>query len=155
MYSQDTFCPSYPSCVRWQVYKHCLHPPQKKTLTSTAAHVAQQLGLPKNPHKLYIFCRRTCLSHSGVFEINAHYGKIKNVVETPYPSFNVDGLDSLCFVFWLWAFISLKVPLPLDSSSQHWKGGHGGLRWRLGLWMGVYFENTGSDEQGLVADWHL
>ena len=62
MYSQDTFCPCYPSCLRWQVYKHCLHPPQKKTLTSTAAHVAQQLGLPKNQHVVYFLQKDMSIS---------------------------------------------------------------------------------------------
>ena len=50
---KDTFCPTCPSCLRWQVYKHCLHPLQKKTLASTAAHVAQQLRLQKNTSCLF------------------------------------------------------------------------------------------------------
>ena len=154
MYSRDTFCPSYPSCLRWQVYKHCLHPPQKKTLTSTAAHVAQQLGLPKNQQVVY-FCRRTCLSHSGVFEINAHFENTIIVEEPPHPSFNVDGLDSLCFVLRLWAFISPKVPLHRTHPVNIEKGCTGGLKWCLGLWMGVYFEHTGTDKQGLIGDWYL
>ena len=63
-------------------------------------------------HKLFIFWRRTCLAHSGVFEINAHFKKYHSCCRTPAPQFQ-------CCWSWLSVFCFLTLGAYFTGASTH------------------------------------